>query len=978
MRAYRTSLLITILAAASLAAPAVEAQQSRAFVAPVRTASTDTTLKTRDAANASHRGGVDSTRTATKPASRVALPAVFVKGKPGSLEVVAIAIPQELARIDAVHFDVLAAPGVRLIGRTEGVLPKPAGRPSSIVVTIAAPTSALAGHTRVASAFVEALSGEPAFEIPIEMTVLDVHRVELSLIDQLVGARRGDFATIRYRAVNFGNVPDSVSLGVQLPDGWKLVGGAVPTIRLGVRAAVDGAVRMWIPPQTSPGTHLVHIVATSGGAVVSAGDVRVEVENPYAIASQTGPRLDVGSVVSNLQNGATNVAYVGSLEGKVADSVSISASGVLRNGNSAPTPTSDLALMRLGVLTLPPSMSLVAPWFRVSAGLTNGTTSELAGNFANGNGVSAGLSAGGWTLSGTDARPYQYGITPVPGASQGAVDQVRLDRQVDSGTVFVMASHLADPLDQHQLDAASLGAALGSASFGHLSSEVGYRRFADGEGLGWSGDFVKQTDGGAFTFRALHAPGGAEAFARATDEFASSGNQRLLSWLGVAGGAWHTSDPSNTLGASSSSGWNVGPTFVLQDLGANIAVQARGSSLDVTGEGGDFGDRETGVSTDIDIHRGVAFATSNVLVGGISRSVGAGSGTSLLENGMDVDARAAIGASGTAGSVQVNAGIQQYGGTAGMIPRQAMIGVRAEHVVIPIGSWWHAYAGAEIQRLTFSLGNPALSQRYSLTVPLGDWFQISAMAERNPFYTLGTDGHIGWLTGIRVDRSLILPRLVSPGETHVVYRDVNANGRQDRGEEGIAGIVVNCGERHVVTDSRGRFKCGASESFSIDARSIPIGWVAPSFGGAARAPADVGLTKMVAVHVMVDLVNIDTIRVPRSELSKLIVVARDGSNQPWLARDAGAGDFVFDALPPGEYTMDVDASEIQEPLTLADQVTFRVGAGETPVVRLPLRGRTMKVRVLPPTQSDGPSNDKNAPGAAKQSSSSRQSSKENR
>jgi hypothetical protein len=176
------------------------------------------------------------------------------------------------------------------------------------------------------------------------------------------------------------------------------------------------------------------------------------------------------------------------------------------------------------------------------------------------------------------------------------------------------------------------------------------------------------------------------------------------------------------------------------------------------------------------------------------------------------------------------------------------------------------------------------------------------------------------------------------------------------------------------------------ESFSIDARSIPVGWVAPSVGGASRSPSDVGLTKMIAVHVIVDLVNVDTIRVPRSELSKLIVVARDSASQPWMARDAGSGDFVFDALPPGEYTMDVDASDIQEPLMPADRVTFRVGGGEPPVVRLPMRGRAMKVRVLPPTQSDGPSNDKNAPGSkdkntagsSTQTGSSRQSSKENR
>jgi hypothetical protein len=85
---------------------------------------------------------------------------------------------------------------------------------------------------------------------------------------------------------------------------------------------------------------------------------------------------------------------------------------------------------------------------------------------------------------------------------------------------------------------------------------------------------------------------------------------------------------------------------------------------------------------------------------------------------------------------------------------------------------------------------------------------------------------------------------------------------------------------------------------------------------------------------------------------------------------------VFDALPPGEYVLEVDASAIEEPLSPADRVTFRVGGAEAPQVRLPLRGRAMKVRVLPPTQSDGSSSDKNAPRTGGQFGGARQSSKE--
>ena len=964
MNTLRRGAWIGSLVFVGLADSALMAQQTRAFGSAVYASASDSAERRAEPGRPRRRPmGSDSVAAANSSARR-RLSSVVVSGKPGSLEVVSVPLPPELAQIGAVNFMVAPAPGVKLIGRTQGLLGTPDARPASLVFTVSAPASALAGRMRVASAFFDALSGETALEVPVEMTVHDVHRVELTLIDQLVGAKRGDVVTIRYRAVNFGNVADSVSLGIQLPNGWSVASGVARTIRLGVRGAQDGALRIWVPQSAIPGTQLIRVVATSGGAVVSAGDVRVEVENPFAAASREGPRLDVGSVVSSLQQGPTSVAYVGTLQGNLSDSVSVSASGLWRR-DATRSSTSDLALLRLGVATLPPSASLTSPWLRVAAGLTGGTFSELTGNFVSGTGVSGGVRAGGWSASGTHAQPYLYGGTAPAGTSSGAIDEARVDRRVDSGTVFVMATHLVDPGYVRQLDAASVGATFGATPFGQLSSELGYRKFDAGEGLGWSGVLEKQSDGGSFTVRALHAPGGARAFARATDELASSANRRLVDWMGLTGGFWRTDDGSSTLGASSGIGWNAGPTFSLRPLDATVSVQARSSSLSVTGDAGGFGDRETGLATNAEVRRGDGFVTGSVTVGSVTRSIGAADGTSFAEEGNTVDARATIGTALSSGTLQFDASLQRYDGAVGMMPRQAMIGVRADHLAIPVAGRWHVYGGAEVQRLSFAVGgNPALTQRYNVTLPIGGWFEISAVAERNPFYTLGSNGRLGWLTAVRIDRSVALPRLVSPGETHTVYRDLNGNGRRDRGEAGVAGIVVNCGERTIATDSRGQFKCGSMEQFAVDARSIPVGWVAPSVLATSTRPTDVGLTPMTAVHVEVELVGVDTLRVRLAELSKLIVIARDSANQPWLARDLGAGQVVFDALPVGAYTIEVDASAIEEPLTAAERVTFRVGDGSSPKVHVALRGRSVKVRVLPPTQSDGAGTTTSPRGAA--------------
>jgi hypothetical protein len=209
------------------------------------------------------------------------------------------------------------------------------------------------------------------------------------------------------------------------------------------------------------------------------------------------------------------------------------------------------------------------------------------------------------------------------------------------------------------------------------------------------------------------------------------------------------------------------------------------------------------------------------------------------------------------------------------------------------------------------------------------------------------------MTALRIDQTQILPRLVSPGATHVVFRDANANGTQDSGEDGVGGIVVTCGNRTLVTDARGRFKCGAKESFAVDQRSLPAGWVAPAMSTDRPRGSDIGLLAMIPAHVFVDLVDVDTVRVPRTVLSKLMIVARDSANQPWLARDLGTGAFVFDALPAGHYTLETDVSGIDEPLVVSGSQDFRIDGRASPSVRVTLRGRAVRIRILPPTQSDG-------------------------
>jgi hypothetical protein len=659
-----------------------------------------------------------------------------------------------------------------------------------------------------------------------------------------------------------------------------------------------------------------------------------------------------------------------SLDGQLSDSVSIAARGVWRQAATGTGVGSDVALMRVGVPMVPPSLAITSPTLQLGLGLTGGGLSDLTGSYLSGTGVSLGTRLGEWKLSGIAARPYSYGAT-ADTAGAGEMANARIEHPLGSGTLSITATHLDDPSIGRQLDAASLGASLGETAIGDIKSELGYRRYADGAGLGWSAELQHQTDDESFSLRTLHAPGGVQAYARATDELSAAGSRRLADWVSLTGAYWRSGDASRTLGSSSGSGWSFGPTFNSHSLGANLSVQGRGSSIDVAGQAGGFGSSDAELAAVLDVHRGVFFTNEAASVGRISRTLSAGDEALPTLSGGSSQFRGSVGANVASGTLAFDASAQEFQGSAGMIPQRTSLGVRAEHIAIPLGERMRVYAGADVERLGFSVGGQSpLSSRFSLSAPIGFGFDITASAERNPFLTVGTNG--GWITAIRVDHSQYLSRLVSPGQSFRVYRDLNGNGVRDRGEPGFAGLVVRCGSRTVVTDRDGRFKCDASEAPYVDPRSLPAGWVAPGMQR-ERTAGDIGLIAITAVHVHIDLLDIDTLRVPRKELEKLVLIARDTANQPWLARDLGAGELIFDALPPGRYTVDVDASGIDEPLSMKGRPDFVVGEGSAKDLRVVLTGRTLRVRVLPPTQSGGSSDST----AARARAGARSSSKEN-
>jgi hypothetical protein len=196
-----------------------------------------------------------------------------------------------------------------------------------------------------------------------------------------------------------------------------------------------------------------------------------------------------------------------------------------------------------------------------------------------------------------------------------------------------------------------------------------------------------------------------------------------------------------------------------------------------------------------------------------------------------------------------------------------------------------------------------------------------------------------------VSRAISLPRLSSRGTKGIVYRDLNGNGRRDAGETGMPGVAVRRGADFTVTDGRGAFILAGNERepFEVDARSLPMGWILPSTAVPAGT-RQLGAVSVSPLTVLLKLDTADAARVPRSELANLLVIARDSTGREWMSRRTSDTTAVFDALPPGSYLVDIDASAAREPLRPVDERrSVIVTTGRVlPPVHVVLRARQLR------------------------------------
>jgi hypothetical protein len=130
-----------------------------------------------------------------------------------------------------------------------------------------------------------------------------------------------------------------------------------------------------------------------------------------------------------------------------------------------------------------------------------------------------------------------------------------------------------------------------------FKAEIAERRFDGGSGLGWSSGLVRTGPESNEELRVTHAPGGSDAFARATNEILANVSERLSSRANVSASAWRTTDATSVFSGMKSNGFSLRPQYAIRS-GTTIAIEARSYTFDATSRatasnsGGGFGIRD--------------------------------------------------------------------------------------------------------------------------------------------------------------------------------------------------------------------------------------------------------------------------------------------------------------------------------------------------------------------------------------------------
>jgi hypothetical protein len=382
----------------------------------------------------------------------------------------------------------------------------------------------------------------------------------------------------------------------------------------------------------------------------------------------------------------------------------------------------------------------------------------------------------------------------------------------------------------------------------------------------------------------------------------------------------------------------------------HLSLEARGAQFRARSNDITFENHDRVGGGSFDLHAGAFYVRGRALLGVTDRLVGTATSRSATTRGARQEALGSVGVRTGRGSVELAYNRSLLGMSGAIIAPQELLALRTDNVrLFGIGAE-AVTLSLEAQQLRAGAMFPSrFSGNGRLAVPMVGGLSLVAGIDYNPFLTTAGTGGTPMLYSLRVDHHARLgtPFGSARSGNRRVFLDADGNGTVDRGEEGIAGIVVRCGDALISSGNGGRLSCPQRYAAEVDVRSLPIGLVATQ----SKQGHDVALRRVEPVAVRLRVPESDALRLPARELAKAFVSARDAAGTRWYARATDSSAFVFDALPLGRYSIEVEQGEMPEPIFLADAPPelWITGTSVKSAVDVPITGRRTRLRVIGPT-----------------------------